>query len=71
MDEVAVAVTTKSRLALSALAFAVLWTAFMWWWTGPQTTASTIILVITGVLVGLGWYWLYGKWYRRQFDRQR
>jgi hypothetical protein len=62
--------TTRSQLALSALAFAVLWTAGMWWWTEPRDIAGTIVLLVIGALTGLAWYWLYGKWYRWYFGRK-
>jgi uncharacterized membrane-anchored protein len=60
--------STKTLIALSAVAFAVLWTAAMLWWTAPHTTASVISLVVAGLVAGLAWYWLYGKWYRWYFD---
>ena len=42
-----------------AIVFAVLWTAFMWWWSHPVGgLAHGIILCAIGTLVGLMWYWL-------------
>ena len=40
----------------------------MLWWTAPHTTASAISLIVAGLVAGLAWYWLYGKWYRWYFD---
>jgi hypothetical protein len=56
----------RKRLVISAVAFAVLWTGFMLWWSAPLEMASTIILVVTGAILGLLWYWLFGLWYRRR-----
>jgi hypothetical protein len=60
---------TETRLKLSAVFFAVFWTAAMVWWNVPDT-AGLVILVITGGIAGLLWYWLYGKWYRRYFAQR-
>jgi hypothetical protein len=49
-------------LRLASLAFAVLWTAWMLWWTAPLAVANTIILVICGAFAGLLFYWAIGKW---------
>jgi hypothetical protein len=60
----------ETRLKLSSLAFAVMWTAMMWWWNAPLETAGLVILAIAGAICGLLWYWLYGKWFRWHFGRR-
>jgi hypothetical protein len=53
---------TPLHRLLSAVIFAVLWTAFMLWWTYPtQGIAHTAILAGIGVLLGGLWYWFLGK----------
>lgn len=47
----------KNTLVLSAIAFAVLWTAFMLWWNAPIDTAMVVILAISGAVAGVLWYW--------------
>jgi hypothetical protein len=57
-------------LKLASLAFAVMWTVMMWWWSAPLDTAAIVILAIAGAVTGLLWYWLYGKWFRWYFARR-
>jgi hypothetical protein len=45
----------------SAVAFAVLWTAFMLWWSYPDRgVAHVIILSTMGAILGVLWYWMFG-----------
>jgi hypothetical protein len=60
----------ETRLKLASLAFAVMWTVMMWWWSAPLETAAIVILAIAGAITGLLWYWLYGKWFRWYFARR-
>jgi hypothetical protein len=53
----------STRLKLSAVLFAVLWTAGMWFWDGPRDVAGTVILALTGTLAGFLWYWIWKKIY--------
>jgi hypothetical protein len=62
--------STRTQLALSAVFVAVLWTAAMWWWNRPLDAVPIAMLAVAGALLGLGWYWLYGKWFRWYFKRQ-
>lgn len=62
--------THRMRLKLASLAFALLWTAWMLWWSAPLRPAEMIIFAFGGVMVGLAWYWLYGRWYRWHFARK-
>lgn len=56
---------TRNRI-VSAAAFAVLWTAFMLWWSYPDRgVAHTVILSVIGVLLGFFWYWIGGRSGRR------
>ena len=43
-------------LKLSAIAFAVLWTIWMVWWSGAFDRVNVIMLTICGIAVGYGWY---------------
>src|SRR5262245_16830018 len=55
------AMSTRIRI-VSAVAFAVLWTAFMLWWTYPDRgVAHTVILTSIGMILGLLWYLLFGR----------
>jgi hypothetical protein len=52
--------STRNRV-VSAAVFAVLWTAFMLWWSYPdQGIAHVIILSVVGALLGVLWYFLFG-----------
>ena len=43
-------------LKLSAVAFAVLWTVGMVWWSGDFDRVNTIIMTICGIAAGYAWY---------------
>ena len=60
---------SETVLKLSAVVFAVLWTAFMWWDRAPLEISGVIALLACGALAGALWYWLYGKWFRWYFQR--
>jgi hypothetical protein len=52
---------TLNRI-VSALVFAVLWTAFMLWWSYPDKgVAHVAILSAIGVALGVFWFWLSGR----------
>jgi hypothetical protein len=59
--------THRSRLKFASLAFAVLWTSWMIWSLSPLHPGQIGLLVTSGALAGLAWYWLYGAWYRWYF----
>jgi len=59
----------ETLLRLSAVVFAVLWTLMMWW-NGPLDLPSFVVLAVAGVVAGLIWYWLYGKWFRWYIERR-
>jgi hypothetical protein len=55
---------TKRQIG-SALLFAVLWTAFMVWWSGDTGAANVIILSVCGALVAAAWAFAmkrFGHW---------
>lgn len=54
----------ETLLKISAVVFAALWTGLMWWAREPIEAGPLAILIVSGVLSGLLWYWLYGKWFR-------
>ena len=52
-------------LRAGAIAFTVLWTAWMMWWTGAGSSASVLVMLPTGTVVGYLWY----SAMRWQFER--
>lgn len=52
-------------LRAGAIAFTVLWTAWMMWWTGASSSASLLVMLPTGTVVGYLWY----RAMRWQFER--
>ena len=60
---------TDTMLKLSAVAFATLWVALMWWNQAPMELPGVIALTVGGAIAGVIWYWLYGKWFRWYFQR--
>jgi hypothetical protein len=57
----------STRLTLSSVAFAVLWTAFMLWWSGSLDHVNVVLLTLSGGLAGYGWHYAM----RRQLPRGR
>ena len=53
----------STPLKWGAVAFAVLWTFWMLWWSGSLDRANVIILTICGAVAGYLWYlamrWLF------------
>jgi hypothetical protein len=62
--------THRSRLKLGSIVVAVLWTVWMLWWSAPRSPVEIGILAVCGVLFGLGYHLLYGRWYRWHFARK-
>jgi hypothetical protein len=58
-------VTPQRSLILASIAFAVLWTLGMIWWTGTQT-ANIISLSIAGAVAGVLWYFAM-RWWQKHF----
>jgi hypothetical protein len=54
-----------TRLQLSAIAFTVLWTGWMLWWSGSYDCVNIVMLSICGVAVGCFWH----RMMRWQFQR--
>lgn len=52
-------------LRAGAVAFTVLWTAWMMWWTGSGESASLLVMLPIGIVVGYLWY----RAMRWQFER--
>ncbi len=68
--------THRARLRLASVMFAVLWTLWMIWSLSPMQPTQVGLLIISGALAGVAWYWAYGWWYRwffasRIFPRKR
>jgi hypothetical protein len=51
----------RSNRVLSAIVFAVLWTAGMLWWSPSIDVQTVVVAVIAGVIAGLLMYWLFDK----------
>ena len=47
--------TESVQLKLASVAFACLWTTFMWWWNRPLDTAQVVILAVCGLIAGVSW----------------
>jgi hypothetical protein len=63
--------TTRTRLKLSSVSFAVLWVALMWWTSRPLDFMPLVILIVCGGFTGLAWYALFGRFMRWQLLRAR
>lgn len=52
---------SRNHRIVSAVVFAVLWTAWMLWWSYPDRgVAHTVIFAVMGAILGLLWYWIFG-----------
>ena len=52
-------------LKLNSIAFAILWTAWLVWWSGVFSVVNISILAVSGVLAA--WLWFLGmRWYFRR-----
>jgi hypothetical protein len=59
------AVHPETPLKLSSIGFAILWTAWMIWWSGEFDLGNIGILTACGALVG--WLWFLGmRWFFRR-----
>ena len=55
----------ETPLKLSAIVFALLWTAWMVWWSGIFNAVNVGILAASGTLAA--WLWFLGmRWYFRR-----
>ena len=55
----------ETPLKLSSIAFAILWTAWMVWWSDTFNAVNIGILAACGALGG--WLWFLGmRWYFRR-----
>jgi hypothetical protein len=52
-------------LKLSAIAFTVLRSGWMLWWSGTHDPANIIILAICGSITGYVWYRAMRWWFQR------
>jgi hypothetical protein len=57
--------TPSTPLKLGGVAFAVLWTLWMLWWSGSLDRANIAILTVCGAVAGYLWYlamcWVFGR----------
>ena len=56
---------TVASLKWGSIAFTVLWTGWMIWWSGDFHAANVIILAICGSVAGYLWYRLMCRQFRR------
>jgi hypothetical protein len=58
-------------LKLGAVAFAVLWTLWMLWWSASLDRVNIAMLAICGAVVGYVWYlsmrWVFGRMLNGRF----
>ena len=54
-----------TSLKLGGLAFAILWPAWMVWWSGDFAPANIIIMTVCGGIAGYLWYRLMCWSFRR------
>jgi hypothetical protein len=54
--EFAMTLNRSTPLKLGAIAFAVLWAAWMIWSSGPFDRANIIMFSISGAVIGFLWY---------------
>lgn len=59
--------TGTTQLRLASIAFAVVWTGFMWWSSRPLHAGDAVLLAACGALGGICWYFGYGRWFRWYF----
>ncbi|GJE03525.1 hypothetical protein GMJLKIPL_5482 [Methylobacterium isbiliense] len=52
------------RLRWASLAFAVLWTGGMLWWSAPLDAVAVVIWLAAGAVAGCLWYGLMSRWQR-------
>jgi hypothetical protein len=55
----------STPLKLGAWVFAVLWTAWMIWWSGSFDRVNVVMLSICGAAVGYFWYLGMRRYFRR------
>jgi hypothetical protein len=58
----------EKRLLLASIAFAVLWTVGMIWWS-DRTPVSIIAWLIGGALIGVFWYYTM-RWFMRWWEKR-
>jgi len=56
--------TSSTRLIVSSVLLAVVWTVMMIWWTGTER-ANVLVLSLCGVGLGIGWYFVMRAYARR------
>jgi glycopeptide antibiotics resistance protein len=52
-------------LKLSAIAFTLLWSGWMLWWSGEYDLGNIIILAVCGAIAGYVWYRVMRWFFRR------
>ena len=55
-----------TSLKWSAVAFTILWTGWMLWWSGIYDAPNIIILTVCGSLAGYFWYRIMRWQFRRR-----
>ena len=58
-------VNRSTPLKLGAIAFAVLWTLWMLWWSGSLDRVNVAMLTVCGAVAGYLWY-LAMRWFARR-----
>jgi hypothetical protein len=63
--EVVMTLSPSAPLKLGAFVFALLWTAWMIWWSGSLDRVNIVMMSICGAAVGYFWY-RGMRWYFRR-----
>ncbi len=68
-------VAAHTTLKLASIAFAVLWTLWMVWWSGVYDAVNITILAVCGLIAGHLWYramrWQFKRMIPEQHDEPR
>jgi hypothetical protein len=56
---------STTPLKLCAIAFTVLWTGWMLWWSESYAPVNAIMMAICGLIVGYAWYRVMRWQFRR------
>jgi uncharacterized membrane protein YdbT with pleckstrin-like domain len=65
------AMNPTTPLKIGAIAFTVLWTGLMVWWSGSFAVANIVILTICGALACYLWYRFMRYWQFRRMSKQQ
>lgn len=59
----------QRRLVAGSIAFTVIWTAAMVWWSGDYRLSNIVMIGIAGAIVGALWFWWMKRFMLRQTQK--